>query len=696
MSTLPHILSGIPAKELNGIEGQSPLQLVLDRVRLHAKKRSLWLRAIWRNQEADPDTPSTIHAVVDKIIDAEDNWQAEQLWESSNADAKHLNRLIGDCNKAIREDANSPLSFIAQMFALNQTEVDLLQTCLAAALDPRLKKVFAYLNDQNGDGFMDRELVEKLFGYSPADQGQLLANLEIWKFILPSPSGKGFEVHPWVLAWFQGRKILAPQLVGRVKFPSLQDPLTSWPVEDTLELLRQQLSQPNRRIRLIVQGAEGSGRRTFALHLAQKLGLALLVLNVDGIPAEDWEQIFILAQRQGYVDHAALGWIGDDLLEKEWPNSVSPFPLQFLFTDQEKPVRAAEGLIDFTIQLPSPSIGERRQLWESLVPSFSGWSKEMQDHLVYRYRTPVGQVCLVRDKGADSPEAAMEVLRSTTRYDLGKLAQLLPCPFTWEDLSLSSYLKESLQDFVFEAQERELWWEDSKAGRLFPQGKGLMALFAGPPGTGKTMTAQVIAAGMELDLFRIDLSSVVSKYVGETSKHIEKVLRKAEQMHAVLLFDEADTLFGKRTDIKDAHDRYANADTNYLLQAIENYPGLAILATNRKSNIDSAFIRRLRFVYDFPRPDESQRLLLWTRLLSEMIEPDFSERHQNALQQIASLVDITGAQIKYAVLSAVFVARKQGLDLNIAHILVGIDRELIKEGRGLSPETRRRLNQMAL
>lgn len=205
------------------------------------------------------------------------------------------------------------------------------------------------------------------------------------------------------------------------------------------------------------------------------------------------------------------------------------------------------------------------------------------------------------------------------------------------------------------------------------------------------MTAQVIAASLQQDLFRVDLSTVISKYVGETSKHIDRILSQAQAMHAVLLFDEADTLFGKRTDIKDAHDRFANADTNYLLQAIESYPGVAILATNRKANIDTAFVRRLRFVFEFSKPDASQRLQLWHQLLGELAGGQAVAGMGLALQQVAGMLDLTGAQIKYAVLSALFVARREGKPLAITHVLKGIERELAKEGKGLSPETEKRL-----
>src|SRR5262249_34306246 len=181
------------------------------------------------------------------------------------------------------------------------------------------------------------------------------------------------------------------------------------------------------------------------------------------------------------------------------------------------------------------------------------------------------------------------------RCGLGRLVQ---CQCTCDDLVVPERVPEALEDFAFEARDRVTFWESPCAQRLFPRGTGLVALFGGPPGTGKTMAAQVIAAALELDLFRIDLAPVVSKYIGETAKHLGQIFARAARMNAVLLFDEADALFSKRTEVKDAHDRYANADTSYLLQLLEEYRGIVILATNKKQNIDPAFIRRVRYVFE--------------------------------------------------------------------------------------------------
>jgi SpoVK/Ycf46/Vps4 family AAA+-type ATPase len=266
---------------------------------------------------------------------------------------------------------------------------------------------------------------------------------------------------------------------------------------------------------------------------------------------------------------------------------------------------------------------------------------------------------------------------------MGKLAQQMNGAFTWDDLIVTPQLRHALEDFSFEASERNKIWEVEETRRLFPQGRGLIALFTGAPGTGKTMAAQVIANSLQLDLFRIDLSAIVSKYVGETSRNIDRILSKAYNSNIILLFDEADALFGKRTEIKDAHDRYANTDTNYLLQAIEDYPGIILLASNKKANIDTGFLRRLRYVLDFPKPDVQQRYQLWKRLLTALATEQMAADLDERLMQLAEMLEITGAQIKMAVLSALFMARKEKSCITIDHLLNGLERELVKEGRGL-------------
>jgi SpoVK/Ycf46/Vps4 family AAA+-type ATPase len=205
------------------------------------------------------------------------------------------------------------------------------------------------------------------------------------------------------------------------------------------------------------------------------------------------------------------------------------------------------------------------------------------------------------------------------------------------------------------------------------------------------MAAQVIAAQLELDLFRIDLASVVSKYIGETAKHLAQIFARAARMNAVLLFDEADALFSKRTEVKDAHDRYANADTSYLLQLLEEYSGIIILASNKKQNIDPAFIRRIRYVFEFPRPDAHERRRIWRQVIAELCDAESLARLEVAIERLATNVEVSGAQIKNAVLASLFVARRCREPLAMTHLLRGVERELSKEGRALGSRERERL-----
>jgi hypothetical protein len=325
-----------------------------------------------------------------------------------------------------------------------------------------------------------------------------------------------------------------------------------------------------------------------------------------------------------------------------------------------------------------------------MIPAAARWSDADLDRLARQHRVLPGDVAHAAARGVDSVDEAARTVRERGRGRLEDLATRLDCPFSWDDLVLAKPILDLLRDFTFEAQERARVWEAPALRRLFPQGRGLFALLTGLPGTGKTMAAQAIAAELGLDLYRISLATVISKYVGETAKNLERILARAETMDAVLLFDEADALFGKRTEIKDAHDRYANSDTNHLLQAIESYSGIAILASNKKGNVDPAFVRRLRYVVELPRPDAAQRRALWERLVSELCGAETSAASRVLLDATAA-IELTGAQIKFAILAALFAARREGCSVGGPQLVRGLERELFKEGRALSDRERERL-----
>src|SRR6266446_6319712 len=207
-----------------------------------------------------------------------------------------------------------------------------------------------------------------------------------------------------------------------------------------------------------------------------------------------------------------------------------------------------------------------------------------------------------------------QACREQVGWRLGDLAQRLEPCYRWEDIVLPEDVLRQLREIADQVAARPLVYEQWGFGARLPRGRGISALFSGPSGTGKTMAAEILANHLQLDLYRIDLAGVVSKYIGETEKNLRNVFDAAEQSGAILFFDEADALFGKRSEVKDSHDRYANIEVNYLLQRMEDYRGLAILCTNRRSALDRAFLRRLRFLVEFPFPEAAQRDLIWRKV----------------------------------------------------------------------------------
>ena len=662
--------------ELNQPEPGSDLQLVVECVRLLARRRAAWLNYL--QDEAD----STREPLEDR-----DDPAREARWLSENT--PELNSRLAKVIHAMEQNQSSRLDQLVKIFGLSTLDRSILQICLALALDPTLGSLFAYLHGRMNRSYVTEELAARLLGigrtlFLPVD-----SPLRIWRLVELTATGPS---DPAVLTcdsqardWLLGTGGLHPSLIGRANLRSPLQAPDNWPLAETVSFV-QGLNDGTKQGRTWIQvnGLPGSGRRTFAACVSHQSGLPLLAIDADAIPEQDWETVYIFSQRQAYLEGWALAWYGDCLSARPWPASVAPFPLQFLISLPEQSIAPPPGVAHRSVQMPPLSIDERQKLWLRAIPAATAWQPGELLNLASRFRVTPGEIAAVARQRIDSPEAAATSVRAGQRDQLGRLAQRLECPFNWSDLIITDTVREGLDDFVFEARERSVFWEQPNARRLFPHGRGLAGLFSGPPGTGKTMAAQVIAGDLALDLFRVDLSSVVSKYVGETSQNLERILARAENMDIILFFDEADALFGKRTEIKDAHDRFANTDTNYLLQAIESYAGIVLLATNKKANIEPAFIRRLRYVLEFSPPDENQRLKIWKRIITEMSDDKTSQRLEAQLKTLASEVTLTGAQIKYAILAALFIARQDGQPLQIKHLLRGLKRELLKEGRSLS------------
>ncbi|MFY9820634.1 MAG: AAA family ATPase, partial [Thermoanaerobaculia bacterium] len=342
-------------------------------------------------------------------------------------------------------------------------------------------------------------------------------------------------------------------------------------------------------------------------------------------------------------------------------------------------------------RLPALDAGDRRALWQEALRGVPSSVDGHLDGIVQQFDLgPEGiarAVATARDRAGlrarqgppempEMPEITAadlwQACREQAAGHLDALARrLTPC-YTWEDIVLPDDVVRQLREIAGQVAHRSRVYEEWGFGAKLSRGRGISALFAGPSGTGKTMAAEVLAGHLDLDLYRIDLSSVVSKYIGETEKNLRRVFDEAERSGAILFFDEADALFGKRTEVKDSHDRYANIEISYLLQRMEEYRGLAILATNLRSHLDQAFLRRLRFLIDFPFPDSSQRQRIWQRV--------FPPSAATAGLDFAALgrLEIPGGNIKNIALNASFLAAGEESQVRMEHILKAARREYVK------------------
>ncbi|MEI7897515.1 MAG: AAA family ATPase [bacterium] len=672
------------------------LDLVLLRIRLYARRRIAWLRKTWQ-EEGNPGGPLTVtHAEIDACLDDIDSPGAEKQWYHSDEQIIRLNQEIKETEDLMLSDETSRFSLLHKIFRISREESDIFQLCLALKLDPGLSRLYAYLHDHAGRGYASEELALRLFGYGRSSIRRADSSLAKWELVHEKETGTNDPVmlscDRFIFQWILGQDLADDLLVPVSRYYSNRPPLENWPVDRTVALLERIVNNGTGLARVNITGLEGSGRRTLASTLCACFDMSLLAVRVD--PGENWSSIFMRAQRQAILENCGIAWYGEAVHELTWPNTLTCTPLQFVICETGQKPKASEGIHDLFVEIPALIYSEQQELIQRFIPASDAWDKEQLDILLSQHRLTIGDITAMSERDVQNLDEAKESLSASTRNRLGSLAQLLECPFGQDDLVISGFLRESLADFIYEARERKRFWENERARNLFPQGRGLIGLFSGPPGTGKTMAAQVIAARLGLELYRIDLSAVVSKYVGETSQNLERILSRAANLDIVLLFDEADALFGKRTEVKDAHDRFANTDTSHLLQAIENYRGIAILATNRKENIDHAFIRRLRYVLDFPKPDAHHRKEIWTKVLDKLLTNE-QQPSLNGQLNVLTQVELTGSQIKYALLSAVFSAGRDKKNLGMTHLIRGIDRELMKEGRTLSTREREKLMEHA-
>jgi SpoVK/Ycf46/Vps4 family AAA+-type ATPase len=324
------------------------------------------------------------------------------------------------------------------------------------------------------------------------------------------------------------------------------------------------------------------------------------------------------------------------------------------------------------LDVHKPTVAEQRLIWSCALGDKAAKLNGQLDELVAQFSlsaTAIRSACTQALSGGSTaspkldPQTLWDACRAQARPRLDNLAQHIKPVATWDDLVLPETEVHTLREIAMHVRQRTKVYQTWGFARKSARGLGISALFSGASGTGKTMAAEVLANELRLDLYRIDLSQVVSKYIGETEKNLRRVFDAAEDGGAALLFDEADALFGKRSEVKDSHDRYANIEVSYLLQRMEAYRGLAILTTNMKTALDPAFQRRIRFVVQFPFPDAEHRARIWQRVF-----PATTPTEKLDADRLARL-NVAGGNIRNIALNAAFLAADTKQPVKMEHLL---------------------------
>ena len=433
-------------------------------------------------------------------------------------------------------------------------------------------------------------------------------------------------------------------------------------------------------------GSDGASLRTVAKATCDEVGLLLQEISAEALPT-DWQQlqtVKTLCERE-YILSGMAVLLNCEELENEGADRgsaiatfIDTIDVPLIVTGQDRRRQRQRSIVSLEVSHPTPA--EQRHLWQAgLGEKAADWELPIKG-LVSQFNlspSAIDTVCL-QGRTAQSPEALWDLCRVQARPKLDELAQRIEARADWDSLVLPEKEMSVLQELSAHVAMRSRVYEDWGFGSKVGRGLGITALFAGASGTGKTTAAEVISRDLNMDIYRIDLSSVVSKYIGETEKNLRRIFDAAEGGGVILLFDEADSLFGKRSQVSDSKDRYANMEVSYLLQRMETYRGLAILTTNLKSSMDQAFLRRLRFVIQFPFPDAKQRAEIWCKVF-----PKETPAEGLVPERLAKL-SIAGGNIRNIALNAAFIAADAQEPVMMKHLLIAAKREYLKLERPLT------------
>jgi hypothetical protein len=617
-------------------------------------------------------------------------------------------------------EPDSPLADLACLYGLSSFDLDVVGIALAPEVDLVYERLYAFLQDDVSRRRPSVDLVLSLL--CPSAEAKLarrehfasdapLVRHELIE-IVPDPNatrpvllGQFIKLDDAVVRRLLGEGALGRELAGACTLiepgAAPADAAPSSADLYGLDRLVAEATAAREPLRLHFSGRAGRAKRDAAAALATALVAPLLVVDVDGLPAapDEAARVVRTALREARLRGAlvylepidALAEIEHAARRRALLGALDAHDGVVILAgvDVVPPAGSRTGGV-VTVPFFVPAYDDRRERWRAeLAGAGVALPADDLEQLAGRFRLTYDQIADAvavaansarRRGGAPGLADLFAAARSRSHAALSGVARKIEPIHGWDQIALPEDTRRQLREICQQIVERHRVLDEWGFARRLALGKGVTALFAGPSGTGKTTAADIIARELGLDLYTVDLAAVVSKYIGETEKNLERIFTAAENTDAILFFDEADALFGKRSEVRDSHDRYANTEIAYLLQKMEQYEGVAILATNLRQNMDDAFIRRLQFVVEFPFPEEAERAQIW-----ELLFPEEAERSDDIdFELLARQFRITGGSIKNIVLAAAFLAAGDRTPIGTRHVLRATRREYQKMGRVLT------------
>lgn len=596
-------------------------------------------------------------------------------------------------------DAMSPaqpaLTRLCETFALSPFERDLLLLCAGIELDSAFAPLCASAQGDPRQRYTTFALALAILpgahwsALSPAAPLRQLRLIEVGEGTALTSSPLKINEH--ILHYLAGTPYLDEQVaVWAERVVPVGEPVPSQ--RALVERILRLWSAPTETdlppvIQLV--GADGAGKRALAQTACAAQGLTLYALDARILPTdihelETWQRAW---EREAALNAYAL------LVDAPEPDDLDAARARALTHWLERtrgplllaaPNRVAlDARQTLALEVTKPTVREQQRVWHDALGAHAAHLDGALDALAGQFDLDAATIrAAAAETLASAPQdlagALWEASRSRARPRLDDLAQRIEPRASWSDIVLPALQRNILRELAAQVRQRHRVYDTWGWGKTQARGLGISALFAGASGTGKTMAGEVLANELRLDLYRIDLSAVVSKYIGETEKNLRRVFDAAEQGGAILFFDEADALFGKRSEVKDSHDRYANIEVSYLLQRMEAYRGLAILTTNMQEALDKAFLRRLRFIVPFPFPDATQRAEIWQRIF-----PAATPLGDLDYARLARL-NITGGSIRNIALNATFLAADANAPVEMSHLLRAAQSEYAKLDKTLT------------